>query len=352
MIFTLCAVRAPLATIIMKIMVILLSLTAIVGAARAAEHATVIMYHRFGESTLPSTNTTLEQFEAHLEELASGRYNVASLADITEAIIEGQPLPDYTVAITVDDAFISVYKEAFPRIQSYGFPLTLFVATNAIDRNGSGYASWDQIREMQAAGVEIGSQSHTHPHMHQIDLAKARIEIETSNDRFIEELGVKPKLFAYPYGEYTSEIRDLIKEMGFDAAFGQHSGVMHKTVHPYEFPRFTFNENYGDLDRLKQAIRAVAIPAEDISPENMVLENNPPLYGFTVTEEIGPLNLMACYASNIGKADITVLVRRIEARWSEKLTGPRGRINCTMPYLVNGEKTGRWRWLGRQVIVP
>ena len=321
------------------------------GLVAAADHASVIMYHRFGAENLPSTNIGLDQFEAHLEELANGPYNVMSLGDITKTIIEGQPLPDYTVAITIDDAFISVYKEAFPRLNSYGFPITLFVATDTIDRGLSGYASWNQIREMQAAGVEIGSQSHTHPHMHRIDLDKARQEIETSNNRFIEELGIKPTLFAYPYGEYTPEIRDMIKEMGFYAAFGQHSGIMHQTLNPFEFPRFTFNEAYGDLKRLKLAVNALPIPAIDLSPESMVLAENPPLYGFTVTEDIGPLNRIACFASGMDKVETIILgSSRVEVRLPRAITGNRGRINCTMPYFINGKETGRWRWFGRQMI--
>ena len=323
-------------------------LPVVVGQSFAADHATVIMYHRFGEPNLPSTNTTIEQFEAHLEELASGPYTVMPLAEITDRIINGEDLPDRAVAITVDDAFISFYDEAWPRLKSYGFPVTVFVATQSIDRGLKGYASWDQLRELQAEGVAIGSQSNTHPHMHHIDLDQARQEIETSNNRFIDELGIKPTLFAYPYGEYTPEIRDLMQEMGFTAAFGQNSGIMHQSQNHFEFPRFAFNENYGDLSRLKLAINALPIPADDFSPESMVLEENPPLYGFTVTEDIGPLNRIACFASRMGKVERVVLGRRVEVRLPSAMTGHRARINCTMPYFVNGKETGRWRWLGRQ----
>ncbi|MCE2516441.1 MAG: polysaccharide deacetylase family protein [Alphaproteobacteria bacterium] len=328
------------------LLAVMMSCTA--GVAMAADHASVVMYHRFGAVNLPSTNTTLEQFESHLAELASGPYQVMPLIDITTAIINGEELPDYAVAITVDDAFISLYKEAWPRLKEYGFPVTVFVATNAIDRGLRGYASWDQLREMQAQGVDFGSQTHTHPHMHRIDVETGRQEILTSNNRFIEELGIKPQLFAYPYGEYTPEIRDMIKESGFIAAFGQHSGIMHKTQNHFEFPRFAFNEAYGDLNRFKLAINALPIPAVDVSPESMVLDENPPLYGFTINEEIGPLNRVACFASRMGKVQTIVLDRRIEVRLPDAITGTRGRINCTMPHFVNGEETGRWRWLGRQ----
>ena len=337
-------------TLFRHILAVLVILFSGMMAARAADHATVIMYHRFGESTYPSTNTTLEQFEAHLDELTSGPYTVLPLIDITRAILAGESLPDRTVAITIDDAFLSVYEEAYPRLRERGLPFTLFVATNAIDRGLKGYTSWDQLREMQADGVHFGSQTHTHPHMHQINLDEARREIETSNNRFVEELGFSPQLFAYPYGEYTPAVRDMIREAGFIAAFGQNSGIMSAADHPYEFPRFAFNENYGDLSRLKLAINALPIPFTDYTPESMVLEENPPLAGFTVDDGIEPLQRINCFASRMGRVETIILSRRVEIRLPGAITGNRGRINCTMPYLENGRDTGRWRWLGRQFL--
>lgn len=324
----------------------------VASVARAADHAVVIMYHRFGEDRYPSTNTTLSQFDKHLDELATGGYTVMPLIEITERIAEGRELPDKTVAITVDDAFASVYREAFPRLQDYGFPFTVFIATRSIDRNLPGYASWDEIREMQAAGVHFGSQTHSHPHLHRVSLDEARQEISTSNDRFLEELGMVPPLHAYPYGEFSPGVRDLMKDMGFKAAFGQHSGVMHGSQNPFEYPRFGFNENYGSIDRLKLAINALPIPSTDQTPDSMVLNQNPPIAGFTVLEGIEPLHRIACFASGMGKVKTITLGRRVEVRLPSAINGKRGRINCTMPHVVDGRETGRWRWLGRQFVQP
>ncbi len=325
-------------------------MTVATHAARAADHAAVIMYHRFGEENLPSTSISIEQFEKHLDELTNGNYTVMPLIEIAEHIKNGTPLPDRTVAITIDDAFASFYELAWPMLKERNLPVTLFISTQAIDLNLRDYSSWDEVREMQAEGIHIGSQSHTHPHMHLITAEQARTEIEKSNRQFIKEIGTKPQLFAYPYGEFTPEIRDIIKETGFTAAFGQQSGIMNQTQNHFEFPRFAFSQNYGSLDRLKLAINALAIPATDVWPENMVLgEDNPPLYGFTIIEDIGPLHQIQCFASDIGAVETVVIGRRIETRIPEKLVGKRARINCTMPYfLANGKKTNRWRWIGRQ----
>ena len=70
--------------------------------------ATIIMYHRFGESNLPSTNIQLDVFDAHLQTIRDEGWVVLPLADIVSRLKSGTPLPDKAMAITVDDAFTSV----------------------------------------------------------------------------------------------------------------------------------------------------------------------------------------------------------------------------------------------------
>ena len=309
------------------------------------DSATVLMYHRFGESRYPSTNISIEQFEAHLAHLAGGNYTVLKLDDIIVRLRAGELLPDRTVAITIDDAYLSVYTEAWPRLTEAGFPFTLFVASSPIDRELSGYMSWQQIRELQSSGVTIGSQTHTHPHMHRLSDEEVRAEISTSNGRFIEELGLRPELFAYPYGEYSQFVIDAVKDAGFRAAFGQNSGIMHSADDQFQLPRFAFNEAYGTIDRLKLAVDGLPLKVHDLTPEDMVLTTNPPLYGFTVSEEMSPVSQLRCFSNNHGKLDVTMLGMRAEIRAPGPLTEPRARINCTMPAV-----DGRWRWFGRQFL--
>ena len=309
------------------------------------DSATVLMYHRFGESRYPSTNISIEQFEAHLAHLAAGNYTVLKLDDIIVRLRAGELLPDRTVAITIDDAYLSVYTEAWPRLTEAGFPFTLFVASSPIDRELSGYMSWEQIRELQSSGVTIGSQTHTHPHMHRLSDEEVRAEISTSNERFIEELGLRPELFAYPYGEYSQFVIDAVKDAGFRAAFGQNSGIMHSADDQFQLPRFAFNEAYGTIDRLKLAVDGLPLKVHDLTPEDMVLTTNPPLYGFTVSEEMSPVSQLRCFSNNHGKLDVTMLGMRAEIRAPGPLTEPRARINCTMPAV-----DGRWRWFGRQFL--
>ena len=322
-----------------------LSWLVMAAPALAGDYATVIMYHRFGESKYPSTNIQLDQFEAHLAYLQDGGYSVLPLPDIIETLESGGTLPDRTVAITIDDAYLSVYQEAWPRLQAFEFPFTIFIATDPIDKNLRGYMSWDQLRELQQFGVTIGSQTKTHPHMHRLSEDQVRDELAQSNERFIAELGLRPELFAYPYGEYSLSVIEAVKAAGFKAAFGQNSGIMYADDLWFELPRFAFNETYGTLDRLKLAVNGLPLRVSDITPADMVLSENPPLYGFTVDESLMPARQLRCFASGYGQVEVVQLGRRTEVRVPGPLKGPRARINCTMP---GGE--GRWRWLGRQFL--
>lgn len=317
--------------------------------------AVVLVYHRFGESDQPSTNITLEQFEAHLQVLTSGRYAVLPLPEIVAALTEGRPLPPRTVGISIDDAYLSVHSEAWPRLRAAGLPFTLFVATDTVDQESPRYMTWSQLRELAASPlVTIGSQTASHPHMPLVSGERNRQELARSNARFARELGAPPRLFAYPYGEYSMEVIDLVRAAGFAAAFGQHSGAVGHASDLFRLPRFALNEAYGSLERFRLVVETLPLPALDMTPDDPVLApaGNPPAYGFTVPEAVGPLGGLACYAGRGIDTRVDLLGRRVEVRFAAPFRPGRTRVNCTMPGPRGAEGGERWRWLGRQFLVP
>ena len=319
-------------------------------AAWAAEFgAVVLLYHRFGEHDWPSTNIGLDQFEDHLAELSSSPYRVLPLPEIVEALSRGEPLPERALAITIDDAFLSVYQEAWPRLQAAGLPVTLFVATEPLDQRLPGYMSWDQLRDMSASElVTVGAQGVTHSHMVGLPPIERFHEIERSNARLRAELGRTPKLFAYPFGEYDAALRQLIASSGYAAAFGQQSGAIGRTSDPYALPRFPLNESFGDLERLRLVLNALPLPVIEVTPRDPALDpaENPPAYGFTVLPEAGLLDPLACYARG-QRLELALLAeRRVAVRLPEPLPPGRNRVNCTLP-----TRDGRWRWHGYQFYV-
>src|SRR5690606_16678951 len=134
----------------------------LVMTAFPANAAVVFMYHRFGEERYPSTNVTMAQFEQHLDFLEREGFEIWALPRIVSYLRDGRTLPDKVVAITIDDAYESVYTHAFPRLKQRDFPFTVFVSTDALDEGLGGFMSWEQLRELQAAGVTLANHSATH----------------------------------------------------------------------------------------------------------------------------------------------------------------------------------------------
>ncbi len=319
------------------------------GSALAASSAVVIMYHRFGETEYPSTSISISQFEAHLKELKSGGYAVLPLNEIIDKLQSGKPLPERAVAITIDDAYSSVLSEAVPRLKKAGFPFTLFVSTDAVDSGYKGFLSWPQIREIVADGGTIGGHSATHPHMPLITSRENDQEISRASRRFVEELGKKPELFAYPYGEAGLALEEKIRKAGFKAAFGQHSGAIGPTGNFYYLPRFAMNEKYGGIERFRLVVNSLALPVSEITPpDTLIAGNNPPAMGFTLGDDIKNPDRLTCFTSHAGAVKTTRIGKdRIEIRVDKPFPSGRSRLNCTLP-----AGSGRWYWLGRQFFVP
>jgi poly-beta-1,6-N-acetyl-D-glucosamine N-deacetylase len=317
--------------------------------AMAADHAVAIMYHRFGEDRYPSTSIKLQQFEAHLQELSTGGYTVLPLSDVMARIRARAPLPDRAVVITLDDAFRSVYTEAWPRLRRAGFPFALFVATETLDAKGPDYMTWDQVRELKAAGAEIAAHTRRHRHMAAASDEENIAEIAHANKRLETELGEKPRFFAYPYGEWSAKVRQLVIKAGYEAAFGQHSGVIYPEHDPFSLPRFAFSDSYGDMERFRRAVSALPLPISDLTPADPMLTRNPPEIGFTLSQTPPGSDRLACFASNEpGKARLERLgARRVEVRVEKPFPPGRGRVNCTAP-----AADGRWRWFSLQFYIP
>ena len=227
------------------------------------------MYHRFGESEWPSSNVRIDQFEEHLVELKTGGYTVLPVPEILERMRSGVALPEKTVGITIDDAYKSVFTNAWPRLKKAGYPATLFVATDSIDQGSPAYMTWDEIREVKDGGWTIGSQTASHQHLPEITLERVKLELDRAAQRLDDETGERPTLLAYPYGEYGLDIQRIVAERGYAAAFGQQSGGIHAGNDRFGLPRFALNEAYGGIDRFRLTANALPLPVQDQVPADL-----------------------------------------------------------------------------------
>ena len=247
----------------------------------------ILMYHRFGENNYPSTNIREEQLVSHIEYLKDQDYNFIFARDL----LFEEKLQKKSISITVDDAYLSFYEVGLPIFQKFEIPVTLFLNTQNV--GGQNYMTWDQLKSVLSRGVDI--QNHTHSHTSLSSLSEIEIvsEIEISQKLIFENLGITPNLFAYPFGENSSLAQNIVSKY-FDAAFGQHSGAF-SINQKYFIPRFPLNENYGSIDRIKNASSVLPFNNVFIQPSNPYQNDPTTRYVLDFQEDSSNIN---CFISD------------------------------------------------------
>jgi peptidoglycan/xylan/chitin deacetylase (PgdA/CDA1 family) len=81
---------------------------------------------------------------------------------------------------------------------------------------GSRPLDWDEVRDLAAAGLDVGGHSVRHAALPNLPLEEARREIEGCRDAIAERLGRPPRHFAYPNGFHSPAIRRAVREAGFE----------------------------------------------------------------------------------------------------------------------------------------
>lgn len=327
----------------------LIASTAVQAQTGAGQSAVILNYQRFDEDRFADTSVPAALFDQQVGLLAGSRYNVIPAEEIVDALFSARTLPNRSVAITIDDAYRSVYDVAWPRLKKAGLPFTLFVSTDAIDEGGPGFMTWAQIREMRDAGVAIGTHGAAHLHMATHTREEIRADIERSIRRIEEELGERPVLFSYPHGEMTLAARDEVAGAGLKAAFGQHSGTVNETLDRHMLPRFSINGKYGTREEFVKRIDTLGLPLRDVTPADPYLTATAaPVITFALGESLGRVRKLHCFNStpdgNFIEAPLTALdERHYELRFKRPFPPGPWRLNCTIP---TGGK--RIRWWGMQ----
>ena len=181
-----------------------------------------IMYHRFNESKYPSTNIQMDIFKEQINLIKNSQYIFYNTKDFEKDF--DKPKNQKKILLTIDDAFLSFYREAWPYLKENKIPFILFVSTEPVGKKG--YMTWSQIKEIEKNDfVSIGHHSHTHDYLINKSNEEFVSDIEMASNIFKKKLGYVPTLFSYPFGEYSVFMKKYISK-NFNFSFGQHSGVI------------------------------------------------------------------------------------------------------------------------------
>ena len=180
---------------------------------------TALIYHRLAGEMKPGQerlDLPPERFRRQVALLRRLRFHPVSAAELAAFHAGDATLPRRSLALTADDAFADCVAEL---LRCGDRRPLLFVPTEEVGgtahwAGGEPVSGWEELRELRAAGGELGAHSRTHASLPELADDALREEVAGSL-----EAVRGPGLFAYPHGRHDARVREEVRAAGAAAAF-------------------------------------------------------------------------------------------------------------------------------------
>jgi len=202
--------------------------------APAVEQPGVLAYHKIGTPEFGGTWCTARQLRAHLSALQRAGWQGTEAAAFERALDRPQAGSARHVLLTFDDAFESFATRAWPELERRGFPVLLFVVSDFVGRRSTWdlslpgrhvpHLDWPALRDLQSAGVTIGSHTATHRDLRRLDDRALDRELTGSRRTVEDALGVAVRHLSYPFGRSDARVRAAAASAGYAVGFGMGPG--------------------------------------------------------------------------------------------------------------------------------
>ncbi|MFE9220781.1 polysaccharide deacetylase family protein [Streptomyces lavendulae] len=222
---------------------------------RAPASPWILMYHSVAEFTGPvedpyGITVTPAALRSQLSWLRSRGLRGVSVGELLRSRAAGRA--GGLVGLTFDDGYGDYLTDALPLLRRHGFTSTLFVlpgrlgADNAWDVLGprKTLLSAEDIREVTAAGQEIGSHGLLHRDLTAASDDVLRQELHGSRELLQELTGTLPPGFCYPYGYLDARVADAVRAAGYRYACAISPGPL---AGPHALPRTHISQADGPL---------------------------------------------------------------------------------------------------------
>ncbi len=191
----------------------------------------VLTYHHFAEDCTSPFCIPTALFDQQMRYLKENGYRVITMGELLGFMQYRHALPKRSVVIAMDDGNRSAYTIGYPILKKYGFTATLFIYTDFVGVSKNAI-TWDQLREMKAAGFEIGSHTKSHSDLtkqregedDKSYMARVKSELLGSKNIVDKKLGQDTTYLAFPYGRYNETILGLSDQVGYKMGFSVKRG--------------------------------------------------------------------------------------------------------------------------------
>lgn len=206
-------------------------------------HIPALMYHKVlpvAEKSQHKIFVTCDQFMQHMQFLSKKGFTPITFKDYFRYLDGEQSLdffPKKPIFITFDDGYKNNLIYALPILKKFDFKCVLFALGNAqmtcnewdVRHGEPAHELMDakELAQMAEAGVEIGAHTLSHPDLTSLSAEVAFQEIIQSKTNLEKITGQSVISFAYPYGYYNDDIKQLVIEAGFECAVATDTGGLH-----------------------------------------------------------------------------------------------------------------------------
>ncbi len=235
----------------------------IISTSYIFANAHIFVYHRFADDRYKSANTTIKELTRQFEYFKQNNYTVVPLSKIITKLEKKESIPKKWVALTIDDAYKSFYDHGLEVFKKYNYPFSLYVYVKATDKHYGDYMSWAEIKESSKYG-EIGLHSYAHPRLQNLTKQEIIEDTKTALNIFVKNTNITPTTYAYPYGEFNQEVKNILKDnFSFRAILNQNTGSVKDNTDIFDIPRIAL---VGDVN-IKHKLRYQTFDAQWIEPK-------------------------------------------------------------------------------------
>jgi peptidoglycan/xylan/chitin deacetylase (PgdA/CDA1 family) len=221
------------------------------------------MYHSVSSVPEPSLRSLAVPPARLREQLTALKVAGYRLTGLSEAVdLHGAGSTEKIVALTFDDGYVDFLDSGLPVLADLNASATLYMSVGHVGEAASWLGphapafgplmTWRQLREVAAAGVEIGSHSLIHHPLDVLPAAQLDREILESRDRLADEMQRPIRSFCYPHGYHGPRVRAAVARVGHDNACEVGRRLHTSGDHALAIPRLqpTPDHSGADLVRL------------------------------------------------------------------------------------------------------
>ena len=211
----------------------------------------ILEYHQVTDEQLDPDfdvyNVPPADFAEQLNFLQAQGYTTITLQDFMRVVHGKGTLPEKPIVLTFDDGYADNYTTMLPILEAHSMTAVVYVITNEIGKKN--YLTFDQLKDMQRRGIEIGSHTADHLPLTSLDETTRLKQIHESKI-FLEWGGLQTIYsLSYPNGAFNSEIVEILRQSEYLTAVTGEAGLNTLTTNPYELyrvhirkPRFGLTE--------------------------------------------------------------------------------------------------------------